>query len=34
MTVSLTSVGFRRKAGDDFVEWLKIGFVVPERAMF
>jgi hypothetical protein len=33
MRVSMTSIGYQRRSNDDFVEWLKIGFVIPESKM-
>lgn len=34
LQVSLSSIGFQRKSNDDFIEWIKLGFVIPERKMF
>ena len=33
MTVAVTSLGFKKLDRDDFIEWLKIGFVTPEAKM-
>jgi hypothetical protein len=32
--LSLASLGYKRKQNEDYVEWLKLGFIMPEKPMF